>query len=77
MHTNASEMDARFSSASDLIKRAARSGDTGRRHHGSWRGAGVPRGLRRGEKTKIKLIPGMEGYLTDVTVVVRTATTGR
>lgn len=70
MHTNMSEMDG-VSSASDLIKRAAQWGHSAVAitDHGVVQA--FPEAFGAAKKNKIKLIPGMEGYLTDVTVVVR------
>ncbi|MBP3523706.1 MAG: PolC-type DNA polymerase III [Clostridia bacterium] len=70
MHTNMSEKDG-VSSASDLIKRAAQWGHpaVAITDHGVVQA--FPEAFGAAKKNKIKLIPGVEAYLTDVTTVVK------
>ena len=70
MHTNMSEKDG-VSSASDLIKRAAQWGHpaVAITDHGVVQA--FPEAFAAAKKNKIKLIPGVEAYLTDVTTVVK------
>ena len=72
MHTNMSEKDG-VSSASDLIKRAAQWGHpaVAITDHGVVQA--FPEAFGAAKKNKIKLIPGVEAYLTDVTTVVENA----
>ncbi len=69
MHTNMSEMDA-ITSAADLIGRAAKWGHpaVAITDHGVVQA--FPEAFATASKKKIKLLPGMEGYLTDVINVV-------
>ncbi|MBP3427290.1 MAG: PolC-type DNA polymerase III [Clostridia bacterium] len=69
MHTNMSEKDG-ISSASDIIKRAAQWGHpaVAITDHGVVQA--FPEAFGAAKKNKIKLIPGVEAYLTDVTTVV-------
>ncbi|MBQ9009953.1 MAG: PHP domain-containing protein, partial [Clostridia bacterium] len=69
MHTNMSEMDG-IASASDLIARAAKWGHpaVAITDHGVVQA--FPEAFGAAKKNKIKLIPGMEGYLTDTKPVV-------
>lgn len=69
MHTNMSEMDG-IASASDLIARAAKWGHpaVAITDHGVVQA--FPEAFGAAKKNKIKLIPGMEGYLTDIKPVV-------
>ena len=70
MHTNMSEKDG-VSSASALIERAAQWGHpaVAITDHGVVQA--FPEAFGAARKHKIKLIPGVEAYLTDVTTVVR------
>lgn len=69
MHTNMSEMDG-LSSAKSLIERAALWGHpaVAITDHGVVQA--FPEAFATAKKKSIKLIPGMEGYLTDTTNVV-------
>lgn len=72
MHTNMSEKDG-VSSASDLIKRAAQWGHpaVAITDHGVVQA--FPEAFGAAKKNKIKLIPGVEAYLTDTVTVVADA----
>ena len=69
MHTNMSEMDG-VSSATDLIARAAKWGHpaVAITDHGVVQA--FPEAFQAAKKFGIKLLPGMEGYLTDIKEIV-------
>ena len=72
MHTNMSEMDG-IASAKSLIERASMWGHpaVAITDHGVVQA--FPEAFGEAKKRKIKLIPGMEGYLTDITAAVQNA----